>query len=606
MTSTNLKTSIRTLGSLISSMLVAIFMVALSGSLFGQTVTFDSLLDEMLDRDTVAVHPNANQSFTIKQASSYDRRSVAPDQSDWFANNDWSNYIRSEVNQGRTEWVLFDETGPGAITRIWVGGIPEQPATMRFYMDGSSTPFWSGSAEDLIGKNTQFGDYLSWRSVPADRTAAGRAPGQNLYAPIPYSNRLKITFDHTPGGTSNGLWYGINYRTYEPGTSVTSFSTSDPANSSDKLAQVNAQLTNAETMPRGVGNQNLNKSGTLAGGEDLNQSLTGPGAVKRLKLNLQAADMAAAIADTYLHISFDGETTVRVPVGQFFGSGTNDVNVVNDWYRIVDPASGDFSCYWVMPYQNAANIKIINAGSQDVTVDMVVETGAWNWTADSMYFHSNYRLVEEYENINAGRDYNYVSIVGEGVYVGDTLQVRTTDGSRKWWGEGDEKIYVDGEDFPSQFGSGTEDYYGYAWGGRHPEIFNHAYITQPDGGANRGTGTTINGRVRALDTIPFDSSFHLDMEILNNTGGDYEFSVATMWYAKPGAVAFSHLPIGDMNGDGEVDNFDIGPFAAALFTPPMYDVTHPSLDPNQIGDFTGDGVMNNFDIAGFANLLFSP
>ena len=32
-----------------------------------------------------------------------------------------------------------------------------------------------------------------------------------------------------------------------------------------------------------------------------------------------------------------------------------------------------------------------------------------------------------------------------------------------WWGEGDEKVFVDGEKFPSHFGTGTEDYYGYAW-----------------------------------------------------------------------------------------------------------------------------------------------
>lgn len=32
-----------------------------------------------------------------------------------------------------------------------------------------------------------------------------------------------------------------------------------------------------------------------------------------------------------------------------------------------------------------------------------------------------------------------------------------------WWGEGDEKLFVDGEKFPSTFGTGSEDYVGYAW-----------------------------------------------------------------------------------------------------------------------------------------------
>lgn len=579
-----------------SWVVLAVIIAAIPGrALLAQTVTFDSLLDDMLDRDAVAVHPNAVASHTLKQRSSYDRGSVAPDQPGWFANSDWSNYIRSEVNQGRTEWVLLDETGPGAVTRFWAGGRPEQPATLRFYIDGSTTPFWSGTAEDLIGKNSDVGAYLSWRSVDADVTDFGNSPGQNLYAPIPYANSLKITFDHTPGGTSNGLWYGINYRTYEPGTSVTSFDPSvltQPA-TAGKLAAVNSQLMSPDTAPRGTGNQQHSTSGALGNGQILSQALTGTNAVKRLKLNLQAADMAAAIKDTELQVSFDGRTTVRVPVGQFFGSGTNQVNEVQDWYRTVDPTTGDMTSYWTMPFQNAADIRVVNNGSQNVTVGLEVETGDWTWTDDSMYFHSNYRPGEGAVDLSeGGQDWNYVSILGEGVYVGDTLQISTED-SVAWWGEGDEKIYVDGEEFPSQFGSGTEDYYGYAWGGRHPETFNHAFVTQPESGANRAIGTTVNGRVRALDTIPFNESLQLDMELLNITGGNYEFSVATMWYGKPGAFAVGYETLGDLNFNGTLDVQDWVQFRSGL------DTDLSGMTPGEAYlrgdlDFDGDADIDDF------------
>ena len=368
---------------------------------FAQT-TFDSLLDDMINRDLLAQHPNGSTPFTVKQASSYDRRSVAPDQDGWFANNDYSNYIRTEVNQGRTEHVLLDVDGPGAVTRFWAGGVPEQDATLRFYVDGNQNPIWSGTAEDLIGKNTQFGAALSSRSVDADLTAAGLSPGQNLYAPIPYANGLKVTFDHTPNGTSNGLWYDINYRTYEPGTAVTSINPSTTAASAAKLDAVNAQLLSPDTAPRGTGNTQLRASGTIGGGQTLDQTLSGEGAVRRLKLNLQATDMAAAIRDTELQISFDGEQTVRVPVGQFFGSGTNRLNDVKDWYRSVDSASGDMTSYWTMPYEQAADIRVVNTGGQNVTVNLEVETGDYDWNDDSMYFHSNYRGTDGTVDLGAG------------------------------------------------------------------------------------------------------------------------------------------------------------------------------------------------------------
>src|SRR5678815_3493866 len=85
------------------------------------------------------------------------------------------------------------------------------------------------------------------------------------------------------------------------------------------------------------------------------------------------------------------------------------------------------------------------------------------------------------------------------------------DSVKDWWGEGDEKIYVDGESFPSHFGTGTEDYYGYAWSSS--ERFEHAYHNQPrcDGPGNYGN-TAVN-RWHIMDRIPFTKDFKFDMEL---------------------------------------------------------------------------------------------
>ena len=76
------------------------FVVGLLGLLFStglvqaQTVTVESLLDEMLDRDGLARLPNPT--YTCRQASSYDRKSIGPDKPDWFANADRSQFVRIE------------------------------------------------------------------------------------------------------------------------------------------------------------------------------------------------------------------------------------------------------------------------------------------------------------------------------------------------------------------------------------------------------------------------------------------------------------------------------------------------------------------------------
>jgi hypothetical protein len=123
--------------------------------------------------------------------------------------------------------------------------------------------------------------------------------------------------------------------------------------------------------------------------------------------------------------------------------------------------------------------------------------------------------------------------VGQGVQVGDTLAVMNP--VQKWWGEGDEKVWVDGEDFPSHFGTGTEDHYGYAWGA--PIVFQGPFCNQPHAGkSNRGH--TTNTRIRILDAIPFKRSLKYDMEIWHwDSTCQVAYSAAAYWYAIPGATA---------------------------------------------------------------------
>ena len=78
---------------------------------------------------------------------------------------------------------------------------------------------------------------------------------------------------------------------------------------------------------------------------------------------------------------------------------------------------------------------------------------------DTPYFYAQYR--QEYP-VAHGRDYVVLDTKGKGHYVGTVLAVRTR--SPAWFGEGDEKIYLDGEATASIWGTGTEDYFLSAWG----------------------------------------------------------------------------------------------------------------------------------------------
>ena len=133
-------------------------------------------------------------------------------------------------------------------------------------------------------------------------------------------------------------------------------------------------------------------------------------------------------------------------------------------------------------------------------------------------------------------DLNWVRLQGCGYLVGNTLALDNS-GSDKWWGEGDEKIYVDGEAFPSYFGTGTEDFFGYAWGYGEP-FTAHPFLVLPISGsvltAGRRLVTTV--RTRRLDAVPFATSLKLDVEVWHQDDCTMDYAPATFWYARPGVV----------------------------------------------------------------------
>jgi hypothetical protein len=208
--------------------------------------------------------------------------------------------------------------------------------------------------------------------------------------------------------------------------------------------------------------------------------------------------------------------------------------------------SGWFQSQWVMPYRRSGRLRIVNLSKKSVGIKLNVEAVRWNWNARSMHFHANWRP----DDIVPGtpfQDWNFIDIKGKGVFVGDAWTVLNVQ-KDSWWGEGDEKIFVD-EDwdrgFPSHFGTGSEDYYGWA-GGVLPDKrdqFFGAFVSNINVGGLDGhtQGFNICARDRALDAIPFSKRFRFDMESsfgtdIRNPWNLLGYSAVSFWYARPGAT----------------------------------------------------------------------
>ena len=519
---------------------VFVFVLScLNIQLKAQQVTMGTLLNEMTNRESLAKYPL--KSFETKQFSSYDRRAKEPGGENWFANEDRTNFLRRKVTENGSEWVMFDSDKPGAIVRWWMtfAGEGAGDGTIRIYIDDSETPTIEGRAFDLISGGLLAEPPLS---VSVSPTTEYTRRGHNLYLPIPY-NSCKVTYqgsgikENEKGEILDGsvaIYYIINYREYNEGTSVESFDD----NTLDRyLEEINkAQLALLDPYAdifRKPADETM-KLRRLSAGENMHISLKGEKQINALTLKIEAEEQPQALRSTVISFSFDGKKTLTIPVGDFFGTGY-EINPYETYYTKVF-YDGTMASFWPMPFQSEAEIEITNYGEQEVSVqDVQLYTGDWIWDDRSMYFGGSWKQF--YKKQTGGgedpEDLNFVTLEGKGVYVGDLVTIYND--APAWWGEGDEKIYIDGEDFPSHFGTGSEDYYGYAWS--RPEFFEHPFIAQPDGSGNMEVGTAVNIRFRALDKIPFNLSLDMNMELWHWVRTNVDYAPTTFFYLRPEAKA---------------------------------------------------------------------
>lgn len=516
------------------SLFIILFLTCACG---GKRVTVISLLTEMSSREMLAYFPEKN--YRLLQSSSYNRASVSMEEEGWYANMDMSHFIRVEEVSGRREFVMLDADGPGAVVRWWMTFYKAQDGIIRIYLDHSDVPLIQGSPDQLLSGNILCGPPMAVSlQAGAPLGEEGRDYDHNLYLPIPFSEHCKITYEcdslrllydyeGTPvpeGYYWPDVFYNICWRSYSEGTRVESLSMEELEKAGNVIEKTGAMLTGQTTKP----DETRYCEKLILPGDSLSINIPAEySAVKKLEVELEAGNIPQALRSTVLKATFDGHMTVWTPVGEFFGSGY-DPGTHQTWMNRCDE-NGLMESFWVMPFQDSCDIILINYGKEPVYVKFSAGFSPFKWNSRSMYFGSSWH---EYSGIRTrdadGRhfDLNFVNIAGKGLYAGD--QVTLFNNTYHWWGEGDEKIFVDGESFPSSFGTGSEDYYGYSFARK--ESFSHPFLSQPVGEGNTSWGVTVNMRHRSLDAIPFHSSISSNIELWHWADIIMNYALTTYYY----------------------------------------------------------------------------
>ncbi len=216
-------------------------------------------------------------------------------------------------------------------------------------------------------------------------------------------------------------------------------------------------------------NSNRDNSRVPPGETRVLMDVKGPGVITHIWMTFLAPephpwakDGSANHQEMLLRIYWDDRErpAVEAPVGDFFANAFGKRSEVISLPVAVEDADS-YNCFWHMPFRKSARVEVVNQSEKQINllyynIDWVKKE---RLSEDTPYFYAQYR--QEYP-VEKGKDYVLLETRGKGHYVGTVLSVRTR--SPSWFGEGDEKIYIDGEEKPSIWGTGTEDYFLSAWG----------------------------------------------------------------------------------------------------------------------------------------------
>lgn len=294
--------------------------------------------------------------------------------------------------------------------------------------------------------------------------------------------------------------------------------------------------------------------------------ITGAGCIKHIWMTTRCYD-PMYLRKLVLEMYWDGENnpSVRVPLGDFFGVGhaisrhyvSLPLSIVfGDKRGPKGPFAGGMNCYFPMPFGKRALIQLINQSNEPVKnlffmIDYEIyeeeipeDVGRFHATFNierpckKIVYESDIKDPAPWElpgkNLTGEENYVILEAYGTGHYVGCVLSIDNFDASNQvytWPGEGDDMIFIDGEKWPpSLHGTGTEDYFGGAWG------FPSGEYSGPYHGISLGSdvqehfGKWTLYRFHIEDPIRFQKSIKVTIEHghANDQGNDY--SSVAYWY----------------------------------------------------------------------------
>jgi hypothetical protein len=243
----------------------------------------------------------------------------------------------------------------------------------------------------------------------------------------------------------------------------------------------------------------------------------GTGVVRRFWLTYPPGT-PAQMRSVWLEIANDdaAEPSVVAPVPDFFAMPHGRPVSLDSALVSVHEGRG-FNSYFPMPFRKAIRIVVHNHSDRELPIFFQLDLTLGDVDPGCGFLHASFRRENP---TTLRRDFVVEeNLEGPGRFVGASIGIRPLGRPRSWYGEGEVKMFIDGDgEHPTICGTGLEDYVGSAWGmdAHQAQYAGVPLIVPGPDGAEQPLFVSLY-RWHILDPIVFRSDLRVTLQQIGGT-----------------------------------------------------------------------------------------
>ena len=198
--------------------------------------------------------------------------------------------------------------------------------------------------------------------------------------------------------------------------------------------------------------------------------IAGPGRIRHIWMTFMK-DVPEEMRALWIEVYYNGmkKPSISVPCLDFFGLPHGRLAPIDSALISVHEGRG-FNSYFPMPFAKHVRIELTNSGKKPKNIYYQVDYTLEPFNAEEGYLHAAFHRENP---TKLKQDFVIASgLRGPGRLIGCNIGVRVLQDGMQWYGEGEFKVYRDGDTkLPTICGTGLEDYVGTAWGMKQHTAF---------------------------------------------------------------------------------------------------------------------------------------